>query len=164
VYGFQRKLLYVLWFQFKLDSVFDSVGYVPQFFLLAPSSAPYFDLLNEFLVFKIAILFSSLYVLRALLSSSLCIFLVFKDTFILRFYSICALNCYIFFCVRDDPGLRSIFVVERKDKAESPTKFLRGYTRKKNWSCFEGMKCRKIFFDVEINLSFAMNNREIYVA
>jgi hypothetical protein len=33
--------------------LFDSVGYVPQFFLLAPSSATYLlDLLNEFLVFS----------------------------------------------------------------------------------------------------------------
>jgi hypothetical protein len=73
-------------------------GMCHSFFLLAPSSAPYLlDLLNEFLVFKIECNYFRLYVKGAAFQFIVHL-LVFKDTFILRFYSICV-NCYIFFFV-----------------------------------------------------------------
>jgi hypothetical protein len=77
VYGFQRKLLYVL-VAVQTD-LFSIVSVCAKFFLCWLHLAIYlFDLLNEFLVFfKIeCILFSSL--CFKVLSSSLCIFLCLK--------------------------------------------------------------------------------------
>jgi hypothetical protein len=144
-------------FQFKLDSVF-GVGYVPQFFLLAPSSARLFvDLLNEFLVFfKIECnsIFVSMF--KGAAFQFIVHLLVFKDTFILRFYSICPW-IYIFFFVRDDPDWGIPSGTEDKTSHRS---FYVGVHRR-NWSCFEGMKCRKIFFDVGFKLTYLCqpNNR-----
>jgi hypothetical protein len=69
---------------------------------------------------------------------------VFKDTFILRFYSILRLELLHLFCKDDPETSGGILVVERKDKAEARPSFYVGVTQ-------EGIEvvlreCRKIFF------------------